>query len=204
MKVKTVLFDIGGVLSHDGHETYLTHDRYGLVRNLNSSKQDIFKKTAPIFRKYAVSPKAMEVDFWNDISKVLDAKFSKEDIKEVKQKIQDTNHEAQAVFKLLESRGIAIGVISNSTSFFYPVMAKSLSLSEHIRPSLYFLSYKEGLLKSNGLFEFASTKLNPSQTFIVDDRSKNVDHSLKLGFNAAQYSMENDKSLLELVKDIIA
>lgn len=203
MSIYTVLFDIGNVLTHDGHETYLTHKPNRLSENLGLSTQEILNKTAPVFRTYAVRTIVNETDFWNDMGLALGTSFSDKVIRNLKQELDDINTEAIAVFQSLKERGIAIGVISNCTPFFYASISKLLSLSTYVDPTLYFLSYEKGLLKSNGLFELAATKLDPSQTFIIDDRPKNVAHAKKLGFYGAQYSMKSGESLLALVTRII-
>lgn len=197
----TVLFDIGGVLTHDGHETYLLHPQHGLVKSGLTDEQ-VLSKTAPIFRKYAVLAKARESDFWSEISKALGISLRAADIQIVKNRLRYINDEAMAAFAFLREHNINIGVISNSVPFFYSSMSKQLSLSEHVDKDLFFLSHEEGLLKSGGLFEAAAAKLNPPQTFIIDDREKNVAFAKAVGFKASRYTNTDGSSLLKLVKNI--
>ncbi|MEO8863154.1 MAG: HAD family hydrolase [Candidatus Saccharimonadales bacterium] len=199
----TILFDIGGVLSHDGHETYLTDSVYGLLRKFDIPNQVIFEKTAPVFRKYAVLQEANELDFWDEISQALGVEITSKDIQTVKRRLDCTNHEAAAAFRLLKDRGIRIGIISNSTPFFYPQMARSLSLAEYTDSSFSFLSYEAGRLKSGGLFELAAAKAYPPKTFIIDDRLKNVTYAQNLGFTSEQYSITSGESLLALVREVV-
>ena len=60
--IKTFLFDIGGVLSHDGHETYLAHPLHGIALDLGLSEKELFSRTVAVFRKYAVIPTADETN----------------------------------------------------------------------------------------------------------------------------------------------
>lgn len=200
--IQTILFDVGGVLSHDGHETYLSHEKYGLARKLGIPNDEIFSRTVQVFRKYAVLPKASEAEFWKEIGDALGTRFSVVDIDTVKQQIQDVNKDTEATFELLHSRDIKIGIISNSTPFFYPTIASKLQFNKHVQPDLLFLSHVCGHLKSNGLFELAAASLNPAHTFILDDRPKNVVDARKLGFRSVQYSIESGMSLLELADEI--
>jgi FMN phosphatase YigB (HAD superfamily) len=201
--IRTVLFDVGGVLSHDGHETYLSHDTHGIARHLGLPRQEVSKRTAPVFRKYAVLPRADEAEFWRDLGRALDTTFSDTAIRTAKQHIKDLNREAGTVFSYLRDKDVKVGIISNSTPFFYPVIARQLSLTSYVHRELCFLSHHEGCLKSNGLFEIAAAQVDPAQTFVIDDRPANVNYARKLGFKSAQYSLESGRSLLSLVKDIV-
>lgn len=197
----TVLFDIGGVLTHDGHETYLLHPEHGLVKGSLSDEQ-VLSRTAPIFRKYAVLANARESDFWNEICKALGISLSTEAIQTTKNQLRYINDEAAAAFAFLREHKINIGIISNSVPFFYSSMSKQLSLNKYVNKDLFFLSHQEGLLKSGGLFEAAAGKLKPSKTYIIDDREKNVAYAKDLGFKASNYTNTDGSSLLKLVKNI--
>lgn len=204
MPINTVLFDIGNVLSHDGHETYLTHEAYGLTLGLGLPKQEITQKVSRIFRKYAVLPKASESDFWREISETLGIKLTPGDIAAVKKQITITNPEAIASFDLLKEHGIKIGIISNSLSFFYNQQTEPLLFDRYTDPDLLFLSHKMSHLKSDGLFELAAQKLDPATTFVIEDRLKNVEYARNIGFHATVYSLGSGKSLLALTKKLIA
>lgn len=204
MRVKTILFDIGNVLTHDGHETYLTDPTYGLLRTSVLTTEDILEKTAPVFRKYAVIPKADAHAFWRDISEVLETSISNEDIQKVTQDIQTINPEVTKIFELLKANGIRIGIISNNTDVFYPLLAKLLNLSNFVESDLYFLSHTAGVTKSSGLFELAAGRVEPATTHIIDDRAKNVLYAQKLGFGASEYKLSSGDSLLNLVSEIIS
>ena len=203
MLITTVLFDMGNVLSDDGHDTYLTHAKYGLMRSSDMTDTQILAATAPTFRKYAVQTKTDQKNFWQDISRSLDVSLSSKDIKFAKQAARAINPEVEPVFSLLKQHGIAIGIISNSLSFLYDELAAALHLPDVVDPSLCFLSHETGKLKSNGLFELAATRLNPAQTMIIDDRLKNVAYAQKLGFYAKHYSFSSGDSLLKLVSQFI-
>lgn len=204
MSIKTVLFDLGNVLSHDGHETYLTHEQYGLALGLGEPKEVVTQKVNHIFRKYAVIDKAPEPEFWNEISSALGITLTSESIDAVKQQITDTNPEATECFKFLKERGIRVGIISNSSPFFYDAQVEPLCLPDYIDPKLLFLSHKLGQLKSSGLFELAAGVVEPASTCVIDDRQKNVEYAQKLGFQAVLYSFESGDSLFALVRRTIS
>jgi FMN phosphatase YigB (HAD superfamily) len=202
MPVKTVLFDLGNVLSHDGHETYLTDREYGLALSLGEPKEVVTQKVNHIFRKYAVMAEASEPDFWAEIASTLGIELSPKSIDTVKEQITSINPEAIKSFELLKEHGIHIGIISNSSPFFYKAQAEPLSLTNYADSDLMFLSHKLGRLKSEGLFELAAQAVQPATTCIIDDRLKNVEYAQKLGFQAATYSFESGDSLLSLVEKI--
>lgn len=197
--VDTFLFDIGGVLTFDGHDTYLSHPLHGIALDLGFSEKELSDRTKLVFRKYAVKRTADDTEFWQEIGAALNTSFSPSVIDTVKSKVRECNQETGAAFALLKSRNIKIGIISNSTPFFYPIASGMLPLKQYIGPELLFLSHVEGKLKSNGLFEIAASKVVPSTTFILDDRIKNVHYARQLGFGSAVYTMTGVASLLEAV-----
>lgn len=201
--IKTFLFDIGGVLSHDGHETYLSHPLHGIALDLGLSEPELFSRTVAVFRKYAVMPTADEAMFWEEIGAALGTSFTPDTLSAVKSNVCDINQETTAAFALLDSHNIKIGIISNSTPFFYPVISAIQPFKDYVQPELLYLSHVKGLLKSNGLFELAAKKLDPETTFVLDDRLKNVLYARKLGFQSEVYSMTTGASLLELVDECI-
>jgi len=156
-----------------------------------------------VFRKYAVKEHASEVAFWSEIGDTLGLKLDPKAIVEVKQQVDVTNPEAIAAFEFLRGQGIKIGIVSNSTPVFYDPQTKPLLLDRYADPDLLFLSHKQGVLKSDGLFEIAAARVNPKSTLIVEDRAKNVAYAKKLGFNAVRYSLESGESLLTVVKAIV-
>lgn len=203
MPIKTVLFDLGNVLSHDGHETYLTDEIYGLALSLGEPKDVVTQKVNHVFRKYAVMSEASEADFWNEIADTLGIELSPEAIDAVKLQITSTNPEAIESFELLKEHGINIGIISNSSPFFYEPQAKPLMLDKYAEPSLLFLSHKRGVLKSSGLFEIAAETVDPATTCIIEDRLKNVEYAQNIGFHATHYALASGESLLAVVEKII-
>ena len=204
MPINTVLFDLGNVLSHDGHETYLTDKEYGLALSLGEPKEEVTQKVNHIFRKYAVMEEALETDFWNEIAVTLGIELSSKSIATVKEQITSTNPEAIDSFALLKERGIRIGIISNSSPFFYEAQVKPLLVDTYVDPNLLFLSHKIGRLKSDGLFELAAGVVEPANTCIIDDRPKNVEYAQKLDFQAVPYSLESGESLLALIETIVS
>jgi FMN phosphatase YigB (HAD superfamily) len=204
MPIRTVLFDLGNVLSHDGHETYLTHELYGLALGLDEPKEVITQKVNHVFRKYAVMETASEADFWGEIADSLGVELNAGAVNEVKRQIDDTNPEAIKSFELLKSRGIAIGIVSNSSPFFYEPQTKPLHLDKYVDQNLLFLSHKRGVLKANGLFEIAASMVDPATTCVIEDRMKNVQYAQNLGFHAVHYAFDSGESLLAVVKKAVA
>jgi FMN phosphatase YigB (HAD superfamily) len=204
MPVKTVLFDLGNVLSHDGHETYLTHEVHGLALGLGQSKEVVNQKVNHVFRKYAILETALEADFWHEIADSLGVELSAEAVNEVKRQVDVTNPEAIKSFELLKSHGIALGIISNSSPFFYELQSEPLHLEKYSDPNLLFLSHKRGVLKANGLFEIAADTIDLATTCIIEDRMSNVEYAQSLGFQAVHYAFDSGESLLAVIEKIVA
>jgi FMN phosphatase YigB (HAD superfamily) len=174
-----------------------------LARELGLPKDEVNTRVNHVFRKYAVQEHASEAEFWEEIGDALGLKLSPKAIADVKRNVDATNPEAIAAFEFLRERGIKIGIISNSTPVFYEQQTEPLQLSKYTDPKLLFLSHKQGVLKSDGLFEIAAATVEPKNTYIIEDRAKNVAYSQKLGFNVVQYSLESGESLLAVVKKIV-
>ena len=203
MQIKTVLFDIGGVLTPDPYETILLHEEHGLGHDLNLTKEELSKKLSVVWEKYATTENTSETEFWDEVNQTIGTKLREEDIVTVRRKVIIPNSETNTVFSFLTDKGIRLGIISNNTSFFYELQASMLPIKKYIDANLIFLSQEEHCRKSDGLFEVAAEALDPKSTFVIDDRFSNVEYAKKLGFDGEVYSMEDGDSLLSLVQRIL-
>jgi FMN phosphatase YigB (HAD superfamily) len=95
-----------------------------------------------------------------------------------------------ALFERLQEQGIVLGVISNNTPFWWNRQCASLGLDRFFPRDRVILSCDYGVSKkSPGLELFnAAVKasgLPPDQCLFTDDRTHNVEFSLRAGFGAA-------------------
>lgn len=202
MSIKTVLFDCGGVLAPDTWETVLLHEQKGLVRTHISSPEAFIGKVRHVWAKYAVMPVAEERDFWIDMSASSGIPLDHHEIEQIKQELIQPNPGVIPAFEYLKTKGVRIGLITNSTVFFFNLQKRLLPIDDYIKPSLVFASHEQKVEKSRGLFEIAAKAVEPSKTLIIDDRQPNIDHARRLGFVAEYYSMHEGKTLIDIVQQL--
>lgn len=203
--MQAVLFDLGGVLVNDPWQSILLTPHRGLVDRLGLSRHLVSTVAARIYEDFVLREsdedqyrKRLELELGLDIPSGL--------VAEVTREVLRANHDARPVLDMLRASGIHIGVVSDTTSFWYPKEARLLELESYADARLLFLSFVFGVDKkqeTGGLFECAATVLDPSTTLVVDDRAVNLDRARSVGFHAVKYRMEEEGiHLAEVVKDL--
>jgi FMN phosphatase YigB (HAD superfamily) len=204
MIVKVILFDIGGVLTHDGHETYLTDPIHGLCSKKGLSKNSVLKTTGPIFTKFANGTESNEASFWREISKALGLRFSETSIIKAKKHLDILEPAVHKLLQDLQTKNLRIGLISNCTPFFYKHVKSALNLEALTEPTLRFLSFERGVLKSEGLFALAAKEIGAStKNYVIDDREHNIERAEDAGFIAYKYSPTKGPSLQQIINRIL-
>jgi HAD superfamily hydrolase (TIGR01509 family) len=197
--LSTVLFDCGGVLVPDAYETILLHEEKGILRDYGLGLDELTARVRHVWDKYSVLPDAHEKEFWEDIGLALGVEIDPREVASVRQEVITVNRKALEALEQLREHQIAIGVVSNSTAFFYPYQAELLGLDMYVKPELVFLSHEAGITKSHGLIELAAKYVDPSKTLFIDDRPTNVKRGQEAGFRTIQYSMSSGISLAAVV-----
>lgn len=181
MKTKrTVLLDVGGVLFPDPWETLLLAGE--LSAELGVDKATLQTVGEVLWSEIATHPERTASWWWEAVEDRLRRKIPRECVLRAEKLLAPVPHAKD----LLEAgaAGGALGVISNSTAFWWPLQR---ALLEWDPPrELTFLSHERGVEKSSGLFELAARELS-GEVLVVDDEASSIEQAEAVGFETLHH-----------------
>ena len=193
--IKTIIFDIGGVLIHFDHKKICRK----LERYSEYSKEEIYKM---IFKSNLIEK--------YDTGKISNPEFNREAhkiINSTNRKIaidwHDTYRKNLDVNKLvlkLKNNGYRLLILSNTDKLSFNFLKKKFR--EITKPfDGFILSYKIRHRKpERKIFEEAIklSRCNPDEIIFIDDKKENIEVANKLGINGIHF-----QNIVRLKKDLI-
>jgi beta-phosphoglucomutase-like phosphatase (HAD superfamily) len=201
--IRTVLFDLGGVLTGDPWQAILLTPRLGIADRLGLDHAAVEMAGELLWARYCLVPDE-EQQYWSDFRNQVGREVPAELVCEVERETLHANPFARQVVQLVERSGISWGFISDNTAFWFRKQMRLIGIEGH-PAELDFVSFNDGASKTSttpGLFEIAAGRVIPRQTLVIDDQQRNVSCAHHLGFRAALYSMARspDSDLIECVR----
>lgn len=199
----SILFDVGGVLTPDFWETILLTPDAGLADKLGLPRDAVGEAARLLWTDYSRNER-VEKDYWNDLGRLLSVKIDEALIKNIEDAVIVVNEEAQDAIKLTIDHGLAAGIVSNNTSFWYRKQMDLLNIESFLDPKLIFLSHKLGVVKGDikkSMFSIVATEVEPQNTLVIEDRNLNVIIAQRYGFHAIRYKLSDGTSLCSVIKD---
>ena len=187
-RIKTVIFDVGGVLARDVWEAVWLTPEVGLADRLGVSPRAAMSAGVKIYGRFSRG-RFSETAYWAEFSKEIGRDIPRPMIREAEAATLTVNPHARAVLRMLRAKGIKIGIASNNTAFWFPKQAAQVKLSRYADPDLIFASHLQGREKGDekGLLELVARKVNPATTLFIDDRQGNLERAKRLGFYTLSY-----------------
>jgi FMN phosphatase YigB (HAD superfamily) len=202
-QTRTVLFDLGGVLTGDPWQAILLTPRLGVADRLGLDRAAVETAGELLWARYSLVA-GEEQQYWADFRREVGREIPAELVCEVERETLHANPIARQVVQLVEESATSWGFISDNTAFWFRKQMRLLGLAGH-PAELDFLSFIDGASKTftaPGLFEIAAGRVIPRQTLVIDDQQRNVTRAHDLGFHTALYSMARspDADLFEYVR----
>lgn len=202
-RTRTVLLDLGGVLTGDPWQAILLTPRLGIADRLGLDHAAVEIAGEVLWARYCLAP-GEEQQYWSDFRREVGREVPAEVVGEAERETLLANPIAGRVIELVEQSGTSWGFISDNTAFWFRKQMQLLGIEGH-PAELDFLSFKAGVAKTDaapGLFEIAAGRVTPRQTLVIDDQQRNVTRAHDLGFKAALYSMAGNpgSDLFECVR----
>lgn len=186
--IKTVLLDVGNVLTPDPWEALVLTPERGLADRLGIRRAAAENAGRSLWPLFAVDADATEGDWWAAFEDTLGVRVPGALVAEVEATLLVANPLAKSVLPMLAG-AFRVGVLTDSTTFWYPKQAGLVSLDLFVDPEIVFVSYREGVEKSAGLFDVAAVAVEPKSTVVVDDRDADVARAAAAGFVPVRYAM---------------
>jgi FMN phosphatase YigB (HAD superfamily) len=201
----TVLFDLGGVLTSDPWESLLLTPGEGIADRLGISRGDAKRVGEEMWEKYSLRP-ASEHEYWSELSSRLGVDVPPDLPSRLEPSLLVANPAANEVIDEILARGLSVGLVSETTSFWYPKQERLLNLERVVDSALLFLSFRQGTRKDvdeGGLFEIAARHVVPERSLVVDDRAENLGRARRHGFEAWEYSMNGRSRSFHTFLDLL-
>ncbi|KAF6242822.1 hypothetical protein C6988_06470 [Nitrosopumilus sp. b1] len=200
-QIKCVLFDLGGVVLN-WNNSWLIDE---ISKQFNLSKKK-FEQEFDNHLGILSSGKMTEKEFWQSISKKLDASnLIRQDsiLEPVFRKLVSINQSVYSLSSKIKENGLSIGILSNTEPVTYSVI-ESLESFAHF--DYKFLSYEIGLVKPDPkIYEHVVNNLpyKKEELFFIDDTIQNVDSANDFGLRTIQFhsydSLVNDLEELDIL-----
>jgi FMN phosphatase YigB (HAD superfamily) len=200
-EIKQILFDTGGVLTCDVWETLLLTPVSGLADRLGLDHQIVRRAAEVLWKQYATRS-ADEADYWQDLEAALSVRIPSSEILTVEQELLKANKDIPQVLRLAAELGFDMGIISNTTSFWFGKQMSIAQVNSRVKKDLIFVSYEYGSLKEdskNSLFSIAAERVHVHSTLVIDDRQLNTSIAKSYGFKAVIYNMNSCENSLSSV-----
>jgi hypothetical protein len=155
-QTRTVLFDLGGVLTGDPWQAILLTPRLGIADRLGLDRAAVKMAGEVLWARYSLVPDE-EQQYWSDFRREVGREVPAKVVREAELETVHANPIAGRVIQLVEQSGAGWGFISDNTVFWFRKQMQLLGLKGH-PAELDFLSFKAGAAKTvtaPGLFEIA-------------------------------------------------
>jgi FMN phosphatase YigB (HAD superfamily) len=198
-EISAALFDLGGVLVPDPWETFFFTPIIGLADRLELDRTEVMREGGRLWDK-ACRFEWAEIEYWTSMEESLRVRIPQSLISELRPTAFRPNPHARSVLTAISNQGIKIGVISDNTSFWYPMQKEALGLDDFVSSEYIFLSFREHVTKRNygiNLLTIAARVLDPELTLVVDDRLTNLESATQEGFRTTHYSMDSNADELQ-------
>jgi putative hydrolase of the HAD superfamily len=180
-KIKTIIFDLGGVITHGGYLGFLKH--YCPDCFTPEGKKRILE-----LEREVNLANITEREFYLEIEKIFDVHMKPAEMH--KQIVAHMKADQGLVHMIPKLKKVKIALFSNSLG----TMAKEVLKKRHLTGKKFFdrifVSNEMHMAKPDEKaykFVLQKMKVKPAEALMVDDRIENIVSARKLGMNAIQY-----------------
>jgi HAD superfamily hydrolase (TIGR01509 family) len=181
IKIKAIIFDLGGVVAHGGFLPFLKHFCLECLTPLGK------KKIASLERQANLG-EITETEFYKQIHKVFHVELTP---RQIHQYIIGKMKMDRTLIKLIPSlKPAKVALFSNSIGHMAEAVLRRDHLNKRKVFTRLFFSNKLHMAKPDRIaFEYVLKKLKvkPKQALMVDDRLENIRHAKKAGMHGLVY-----------------
>jgi FMN phosphatase YigB (HAD superfamily) len=194
--IKSVIFDIGGVLAFDVWERLFLDSNIGLVSIYDLDREKLQEIGSDLWKNYAYISssnwKQLEIDYWDQFNNLLGQKIPVDELIELTDKFIRPVKGMPEILRNLYSKDIELAIISNNTEFWFNRQANILDLEKYVPPEKTILSCRIGKPKSSSNFEMydaviSSLNAKKEECVFIDDRIESISKSNKYGLTSIMF-----------------
>ena len=204
--IRTVVFDVGGVLAYDVWEHLLLDKFNGVAPKYNLNEQLVEKIGKDLWNKFAYTLKNptgqyepwTEKEYWTEFIQGTKVNANEDEFIEMTDKFirpTESLRDIERILTWLKEQRIHLAILSNNTEFWYKRQMKKLYLDRFFYDeSKIMLSCRTGaskrqILENDNLFQHVVQERlghRPEECIFIDDRGHNVEAGRKRGLISIQ------------------
>ncbi len=202
--IKSIVFDIGGVLANDIWETMFTDPNNGLAQHFGLESKAVHKFGYGLWEDYAYLGASceeeidvLEEDYWQ---RFMDEFGVSESLDFFKEKTCEFIIPVKGMMALVHDLhpNYELGICSNNSEFFHKKLAEVLGFYKYFDQKKEILSTQIGSSKTSSNYEMfraldEALDAPKENVLFVDDRQKNIERAIEFGFNAILFPQASDR-----------
>ncbi len=200
--IKTIIFDIGGVLALDIWEHVFLDAQVGIADSYQLSHEEVRSFAGQLWEQFAYQTasseeelKILERDYWQKMISRFSLPGSLEDLRDCVDHYIKPIDGMAALVAQLKAADFELAICSNNVEFWFNRQKKKLPLLSHFDSNKIILSSRIGFPKASPKFEMfravmANINQQKDECLFIDDRLANIQNALKFGFAALLFPHE--------------
>ena len=205
--IKTIIFDIGGVLVTDVWEPLFTDPVFGISVKYNIPKDTAYEVGRKLWDEFSIlssnySWESMEKEYWKKASNLLSIPNDIYYFIELTEKLIKPVSGMEELLKSLQNK-TQLAICSNNTEFWFQRQARKLDFFKYVPEKNIILSNRVGDSKSSNSFSMFSKVekiigVERNKCLFIDDREKNIKSAVRYGFPAIHFPNNFDEGSVYL------
>ena len=202
--IRSVVFDMGGVLAYDVWEHLLLDESLGIAAQYHLDDEDVFQFGQQIWDEHAyVSRDGLERQYWRTFIDHFKPDVSENTL------INQTDafiRPVEGMIPLLEklkSKGLNLALCSNNNAFWLQRQMDKLALHRFFDADRVIASCEVGVPKASPHFEMFRAVMDviggdPSSVIFVEDRMENIFRAIEFGWCSIYFPQESSNGAFYL------
>ena len=202
--IKTVVFDVGGVLADDVWEHVMGDAQKGMAVRLGLNPEKLIAATDELWHlfsmrkaKNAAEIETQEIEYWTLFQKQFAPSLTVPELIDISMAFFKPVPDMPQLARDLADSGVELAICSNNNEFWFLRQMQACGLSNFFDPEKIILSSGIGAEKSSPGMEMFhavadAVSHDVSECVFVDDRFRNIERVLKFGMQGLFFPPESD------------
>ena len=201
MKIKNIVFDVGGVLLQNGTKQFVI-ERVTYKEDANVIERELFQSIERVQLDRGIIGK--EQAFNRMLSRIPER--SREEAMRIYEEYMDNRKCTKGMAELvqnLKEQGYKLYVLSNFSTDFWSIIKKNKLKFFKLFDGVFVSCFYQAVKPEREIFKLflAKYKLQAEECVFVDDKAENVEASIRQGFNGFHFN-NNAEILKQYIQDL--
>ena len=202
--IKSIVFDIGGVLAYDVWEYLLLDEQRGIAAKYNLDREVVFKFARELWLRFECRPahstaerESFEREYWELFLERFKIELTIEELIARTDAFIRPVEGMRELLAQLKARGHTLVICSDNNEFWFPRQAKKIGLDGLVDQNKIILSQHIGASKLSPNFEMfiaavKAAQVDKTDCVLIDDRAKNIARAMQFGLPSILFPAHAD------------